>query len=373
MTAMTRYTFGTTIPQSIEAVRPRVEAALRAEGFGVLTEIDVAATAAHAANLVDRGVRVSSAFAYLDPARATGRLRIVDEALCDRLAIVNGGVEVVARRRGAEIRVRATTAVLSAGAYGSPALLLRSGIGDPLELERVGIAVTHALPGVGCNLHDHPIVELEFTGSRELASALEAARRQRFTPEEQTIGKLRSSRAVGPYDLHLIPVAAHPHSLLGGRTLLAVGALEVHSRGRLRLRAPDPEAAPLLDHGYLGDAEKHDLAVLAEGVERARELAGASPLRALLGREVLPGPGGDLGAAIRRLHGHYFHPAGTCAMGPASDSLAVCDGEGRVHGLPQVVVADCSLMPVLPRANTNAPAVVVGERIADVLLEARRE
>jgi choline dehydrogenase-like flavoprotein len=82
----------------------------------------------------------------------------------------------------------------------------------------------------------------------------------------------------------------------------------------------------------------------------------------------VPGADADLGTAIRRIHGHYFHPVGTCAMGAASEPLSVCDGSGRVHGLERIVVADCSLMPVVPRANTNVPAVVVGERIADALL-----
>jgi choline dehydrogenase-like flavoprotein len=88
----------------------------------------------------------------------------------------------------------------------------------------------------------------------------------------------------------------------------------------------------------------------------------------LLGPEVVPGPGADLRTTIPRIHGHYYHPVGTCAMGLASDPLSVCDGRGRVHGLEHIVVADCSLMPVVPRANTNVPAVVVGELVTDRLL-----
>jgi choline dehydrogenase-like flavoprotein len=92
-----------------------------------------------------------------------------------------------------------------------------------------------------------------------------------------------------------------------------------------------------------------------------------------VGTETTPGADADLERAIRRLHTHYFHPVGTCALGAARDPDAVCDGSGRVHGLDRVVVADCSLMPVVPRANTNVPAVVVGEVVADALLaHARR-
>ena len=99
-----------------------------------------------------------------------------------------------------------------------------------------------------------------------------------------------------------------------------------------------------------------------------RELAAQPALRSLIGRETVPGGVTELREVVRRIHGHYYHPVGTCSMGRASDPDSVCDGHGRVHGLDRVVVADCSLMPVVPRANTNVPAIVVGERIADVLL-----
>jgi choline dehydrogenase len=313
---------------------------------------------------VDGGVRVNTAFAYLDPARSRPNLRVVDRALCDRLEPAADGVEVIARRDGGELRVRGQVAVLAAGSYGSPAVLLRSGIGDPAALAPHGIRVVHDLRGVGRNLHDHPLVELDFAGSDRLREALAEAAAERFVPEEQTLGKLRSSRASGPYDLHLVPVAAPEHSLLAGRTILAVGAMEPRSRGRLTLASADPDVPPLMDHGYLTDS--HDVAVLLEGSERARELAATEPLRSLVGDELVRDL--DLEDALRRTHVHYYHPVGTCALGPAGDELAVCDARGRLHGLDRVVVADCSLMPVVPRANTNVPAVVIGERIADELL-----
>jgi choline dehydrogenase len=315
---------------------------------------------------VDGGVRVNTAFAYLDPARPRANLRVVDRVLCDRVVPRPAGVEVIGRRDAQELRIDADTAVLAAGSYGSPAILLRSGIGDPGVLAPHGIPVVHDLRGVGGNLHDHPLVELDFAGSERLRAALAEESSERFVPEEQTLGKLRSSRASGPYDLHLVPVAAPANSLLSGRTILAVGAMEPRSRGRLTLASADPDAAPMMDHGYLSDP--HDLAVLVEGIERARELAAAEPLRSLVGDELVPGSSSGLEDAIRRTHVHYYHPVGTCALGPAGDPFAVCDARGRVHGLERIVIADCSLMPVVPRANTNVPAVVVGERVADELL-----
>ena len=315
---------------------------------------------------VDAGVRVNAAFAYLDPARDRPNLRIVDRALCDRVVPGADAVEVIAWRDGEETRIRAQTAVLAAGSYGSPAILLRSGIGDSEELTSHGIAPVDELPGVGRNLHDHPLVELDFAGRPALRDALAAAAETRFVPEEQTLGKLRSSRATGQYDLHLVPVAAPEHSLLAGRTILAVGAMEPRSRGRLTLASAAPDVAPVIDHAYLTDP--HDVAVLLEGIERARVLAATDPLRSLVGEELVPGLDAPLEDAVRRAHVHYYHPVGTCRLGAAGDPLAVCDARGRLHGLDRIVVADCSLMPVVPRANTNVPAVVVGERIADELL-----
>jgi choline dehydrogenase len=187
----------------------------------------------------------------------------------------------------------------------------------------------HALSGVGRNLHDHPVVEIDFEGTDALHDAIARATAERFVPEEQTLGKLRSTRATGPYDLHLIPVSAPLHSPFGGRTFIAAGGMEPRSRGRLVLASADPETQPTLDHGYLSDPEGHDLAVLVEGVEIVRELAASAPLRDLIGPEVPPRGDGSIEDLIRRTFVHYFHPVGTCAMGRADDPAAVCDASGR--------------------------------------------
>ena len=319
---------------------------------------------------VDAGVRVNTAFAYLDPARDRPNLRVVDRALCDRLVLDGDGVEVVAWRDGVEVRVHATTAVLAAGSYGSPAILLRSGIGDPESVAPHGIAPVHALPGVGRNLHDHPLVELDFAGSDELRAAIARAVAVGFVPEEQTLGKLRSSRASGPYDLHLIPVAAPEHSLLAGRTLLAVGAMEPRSRGRLTLASADP-GGRAGDGSRLPDRPRRPRPRGAgRGDRLARELAATEPLRSLSGRSVPPGQPADLEEAIRRTHVHYYHPVGTCSLGRADDPLAVCDAP-RPPARPRAdrrgrLLADAG-RPA--RQHERPRRASSGERIADTLVE----
>ncbi len=313
---------------------------------------------------IEAGVRFNASFAYVDPARARANLTILDRAICDRFVATGTGVEVTVRRDGEEMRIEAGRVVLASGAYGTPAILQRSGVGDPALLGTAGIEPLVDLPGVGRNLHDHPLAEVEFAGSERLRSLLAESSAVRFTPEEQTLGKLRSSRATGPYDLHVFPVAAQEHSLLAGRVALAVSAMEPLSRGSLHVTGTDPEAAPRIDHGYLTDPGGTDLAVIEEGIEWARALAASESLRELIGPEITP----SLDRPVSEYHAHYFHPVGTCAMGAETDPLAVCDGAGRVRGLEGVLVADCSLMPVIPRANTNLPAVLVGEQIAELLL-----
>jgi choline dehydrogenase len=195
-------------------------------------------------------------------------------------------------------------------------------------------------------------------------------------PEEQTIAKIRSElyppSAVG-FDLHLYPVGGpDSESQTGWHWSFPVACMTPRSRGAVTLRSPDPDREPRIEHHFLSDPEGHDRAVLREGLRAARILAAQPQLRDLLGAELNPGPSvqddeameGWIDGAIE----HYYHPVGTCAMGRVDDPAAVTDAKGRVHGLENVFIADCSIMPVIPRANTNLPAVVVGERIAGWLL-----
>jgi choline dehydrogenase len=140
------------------------------------------------------------------------------------------------------------------------------------------------------------------------------------------------------------------------------------------LLGTDPEVLPRVDHGFYSDPEGHDLAVLAEAVAMMRELAATPALRELLGAEVAPGPvraetPEEIGAYLRSHVDSYWHPVGTAKMGPGSDPTAVADHRGAVRGVDGCLLADCALMPVVPRATTAMPAVVIGERIAAFVLE----
>jgi choline dehydrogenase len=326
------------------------------------------------ANIVN-GVRWNTAFAYLDPVRQRANLTIVGDSPCDRLEIRSGRVSavIVAGREG-PVRIEAGRVIVAAGTYGSPAILMRSGVGDPSELRAAGVAPVLDLPGVGRNLHDHPRISLSYAGTRELEEMMATFSRDHWMPEEQTIAKAQSSRGTRGFDLHIYPVGGRDRrSRSGWGWTLEVACMTPHSRGALRIASSDSAAPPIIDHSYLSDAEDEDLRVLADGVSLAREIAAKPALSGLAGAEISPGGGvatrSEIEAFVRANCLHYCHPVGTCAMGPASDRSSVVDSRGRIHGLDNAYVADASIMPVIPRANTNLPALVVGERIARWLLD----
>jgi choline dehydrogenase len=333
--------------------------ALGVPRVGDLSDLDAdTGVAPSPGNIVD-GVRWNAALAYLDPVRGRAGLRICGDAPVERLLIEGGRARGVVVRRGRERpEIAAGRVIVCAGAYDSPALLLRSGIGPAGDLRALGIPVVADLPGVGANLHDHPATELPYGGTPELRGACrEHAASGAFVPIEGVIAKLRSS-VCGPegFDLHLYPVGGVVAD--GIEFWLPVACMAPRSRGSVRITSADGSAPPLLDHAYLSDPEGHDRAVLASGVEIARELARSGPFADLLGDELAPTAGLPAGEAVDATVAHYYHPAGTCAMG------SVVDSRLRVHGVEGLHVADCSIFPVVPRANTCIPAVLVAHRLA---------
>ncbi len=149
------------------------------------------------------------------------------------------------------------------------------------------------------------------------------------------------------------------------------------SRGQVRLRGEDPELPPVIQRRLLTDTEDHDLGVLVDGLILARQLAEFEPLASAIALEVDPGPRvqgpADLQAFVRSTVDGYKHAVGTCRMGPATDRMAVVDPTGRVHGTSNVYIADASIIPQIPRANTNLTCMLIGIKVADAVAHALRD
>ncbi|MGH8447225.1 MAG: GMC family oxidoreductase [Solimonas sp.] len=327
-------------------------------------------------NIVDGGVRWNSAFAYLDPLRGRAHLRIVGDVLVDRVLFEHGraaGVSVV--HGGVTRQIRSPCVVLASGSYGTPAVLLRSGVGPAADLDALRIPRVQHLPGVGAGLHDQPFIMMRWAGSDAMRETMLAAEARGWTPDEQAMAKAASSLEREAFDLHILPYS--PTHLFGTRTWHAgVGALCPRSRGRVWLTSRDPAVLPSVDHAFLSDPEGHDVRVLLDGIALLREMAARPKMAALLGRELRPGPEAGataqaLAAFLKQNPNSYWHPVGSCRMGPATDPSAVVDAGGAVHGLDGCHVADCSIMPFVPRATTAMPAVVIAERVAEALLARR--
>jgi choline dehydrogenase len=223
---------------------------------------------------------------------------------------------------------------------------------------------------VGENLHDQPFALMSWSGSDRMSSEMERLRATGWAPDEQAMAKAASSYDPDVFDLHFLPYSPS-HLFDRKRWSCGVGALLPESRGYVRISGRDPESKPLIDHRFLSDPEGHDARALAEGMQQLREIAAVPRMAELVGREIYPGPGSfqDLVAHVTANPDNYWHPVGTCKMGPASDPMAVVDHRGQVHGVEGLFVADASIMPQVPRATTAMPTVVIGERVAQFLLE----
>lgn len=304
------------------------------------------------------GVRQSTALTYLAHARTRPNLVVRGDSPVARILV--SGDRAVGVQLSTGERIEAGHVVVAAGAYGSPALLLRSGIGPPGDLARAGVEIVADRPGVGANLHDHPLLRLAYASTApphlpERSALLTAAARV-------TDGDGDARRP----DLQVFP-SGPAATDSGTQTILLVAVLTPRSRGRLTIDSPDPDRPPRIDPGHLSDPA--DTQRLVAGIRLARRLAATPPLSQHLAEETWPGADcvddEALAGAARSQVGSYQHPVGTCRMGSADDPTAVVDAEGRVHGLERLTVADASIMPTIPTANTNLPTLMVGERIAE--------
>ncbi len=336
-----------------------------------------------------RGVRESTARAFLRPALGRANLRVITGAQVSGVRVAGNratGVDFVAG--GSEQTAEAEAEViLAAGAFGSPQLLMLSGIGDGDHLRASGIAVRQHLPGVGRNLQDHVAVPIQFTSRKPVSPTRELSALGRYVTAVRwllTRGGLGASNyfEVGAFfrGSDSVPYANLQHEFFPaigefyrGEARVLDGfqyftsVMRPASRGSVRLKSADPKATPEIRFNYLSAPE--DMAQMKEGVRHTLEMIRQRSWDALRGAEVSPGvdvaDDGALDSWIRANAGTGYHAVGTCRMG--SDALAVTDAEGRVHGIAGLRVVDASLMPRLVTGNTNAPTIMIAEKLADAI------
>jgi choline dehydrogenase len=285
--------------------------------------------------------------------------------------------------------------ILSAGAFGSPQLLLLSGIGPAGELQAMGVPVAHDLPGVGKNLQDHidhvqtwrtpsdsETFGVSLRGTAKVTGAMFEWRKHRtgmLTSTFAGAGAFLCSRPeveVPDLQLHFVIgiVDDHARKLHAGHGMSChVSVMRPHSRGEVALRSRDPREAPRIDPKFLDD--ERDFEVLLRGAQMQQRIFESAPFDAVRGKMLYPVDLDDtkaLGEDIRNRADTQYHPVGTCKMGPARDPMAVVDAQLRVRGIGGLRVADASIMPTLTGGNTNAPTIMIGEKAAKMLREDAR-
>jgi choline dehydrogenase len=325
------------------------------------------------------GRRASAAVAFLDPAKNRSTLEVRSNARVRNIVIEHGRAVGVRCRIEGEVQVfNAGEIILSAGAFESPRLLQLSGIGPAADLKTLGIEPVVDLPGVGQNLHDHTMMLTYWPASRPTPASTFIAEAGLFVHSND-----RSSDSPPDLQYHflagMVGLAADPRT--EPNFLFCPAVCAPHSRGAIRLRSADPEDRLNIRPNYL--ACEADVQVLLRGIELAFELAGTTPLSGFRSSQPpfvavvrdgapvrAPLPRNDE-AELRRLVAEaaqtVWHPVGTCKMGPDSDPTAVVDPALHVYGVEGLRVADASIMPVIPRGNTNAPCIMIGERAADLI------
>ncbi len=337
------------------------------------------------------GRRMSTAHCYLDPIRKRPNLKIVTGALTEQL-LLNGKRCIGVRYRVGGVVHEARSGkdvVISAGTVNSPQLLELSGIGDPERLVKAGIAVRHALPGVGENLRDHYAPRTRWAvgakgmtyndKARGLGLVYQALRYA--TQRKGMLGipaapirafvRTRDGLAAPDALLGWVPMLYEPGYKLSkqsGFTCYA-HAMRPESKGSIHVRSADAGMAPAIRFNFL--SSPLDVEVTLAAVRIARSLMHAPAMAGLDITEIAPGEAvrndQDLLAWVRAVGETTYHPVGTCKMG--SDPMAVVDSRLRVHGIEGLRVADASIMPTLISGNTNAPSIMIGEKAADMALK----
>jgi choline dehydrogenase len=351
----------------------------RQEGFG---RIDRTTTR--------KGRRASAARTYLAPALRRPNLTVTTHALAHRLLVDHGRVIGVEYSRGARLqRAHADAEVIvSAGAINSPQLLQLSGLGKAQDLEALGLPVRCDLPAVGAYLNDHPDIVIQHRCSRPVSiyaanhglGKLNAGMRWfaglhglASSNHFEAGGFIRSRSGIEHPDLQLtfMPLAIEPGTVddVGTHSYqVHIDLMRPRSLGRVSLRSTDPATAPSICFNYLRDPQ--DRADLREGLRLTREILAQPALAPYRGDELNPGAAvtsdEEVDAWVRRNVETCYHPIGTCRMG-TDPSESVVDPECRIHGVDGVRVVDASVMPAIVSGNTNAPTIMIAEKLSDLI------
>ncbi len=340
------------------------------------------------------GRRCSAAVAYLNPARSRPNLQIITHAQVDRI-VLDGkravGVSYTDRAGKTGVITANREIILSGGAINSPQILMLSGIGEADQLAEHGIDVKADLPGVGKNMQDHLQARLVYkcnepTLNDEVSSLFGQAKiglkyiTSRSGPMTMAASlatgflKTRPDLETPDIQFHVQPLSAENPGKGADKFsafTMSVCQLRPESRGEIRLKSSNTRAYPAIIPNYL--STKTDCDTVVAGVKIARTIARHAPLDAKISEEFRPNadlPMDDYDATLdwaRNNTASIYHPTGTCKMG--ADPMAVVDDRLRVHGITGLRVADCSIMPEIVSGNTNAPAIMIGEKCSDLVLE----
>ena len=311
------------------------------------------------------GIRISTALAYINPVRHRLNLTVKPNALAKRVLFEGRKATAVEVESGGDVfMAEGDEIVLCAGGIASPQLLMLSGVGPADHLRSLGIQVVCDLPGVGQNLRDHPLVMTTW-GVRDCSQISSHA------PDQHTILRYTANGSSARNDMQITPIwsadTTHGHSIPTSPIRLVCTLNQAMSSGELRLASTDPRVQPYLDYWYLEDV--WDRERLRESVRLAVRISEYHAFRDAVGDRLSPterelDTDAALDAWILENLDTNQHTSGTCKMGPGEDSMAVVDQYCRVRGLEGLRVVDLSVMPSVVRANTNATAIMIGERAA---------
>ncbi|MBO1012117.1 GMC family oxidoreductase N-terminal domain-containing protein [Achromobacter sp. SD115] len=338
------------------------------------------------------GWRWNTSKAFLRPVRRRANLRVMTGAQAEQLVFEGKRcVGVQLRQGGQSVTLRARReVVLAAGAVNTPVLLETSGVGEPARLRESGIALRHALPGVGENLQDHlqlrviiqvqGVKTLNRIASTWLGKAgigleylLKRSGPMSMAPSQLgAFAKSDPGQARANVEFHVQPLSLGAFGEpLHGFDAFTASVCNLRPTSRGSVHAQGPQGKPAISPNYLSTEE--DLRVAADSIRLVRRIAAAPALQRYQPQEWLPGPAFQTDAELREAAGKIgttiFHPVGTCAMGRDADGGAVVDARLRVHGLEGLRIADASVMPLITSGNTNSPTIMIAERAADMIRE----